>query len=88
MLGFVMTFIHAKSRLMSPRRAVVFLLPILGLSIISCGGDSGLSSQGSEEEFCYWLYTQGVFPSKRKSFYPWIEFENPEDAVVFQLKWS
>jgi hypothetical protein len=55
MLGFVMTFIHAKSRLMSPRRAVVFLLPILGLSIISCGGDSGLSSQGSEEEFCAML---------------------------------
>ena len=55
MLGFVMTFIHAKSRLMSPRRAVVFLLPILGLSIISCGGDSGLSSQGSEEEFCEML---------------------------------
>jgi hypothetical protein len=40
---------------MSPRRAVVFLLPILGLSIISCGGDSGLSSQGSEEEFCAML---------------------------------
>jgi hypothetical protein len=55
MLGFDMTFIHAKSRLMSPRRAVVFLLPILGLSIISCGGDSGLSSQGSEEEFCAML---------------------------------
>mgnify|MGYP000843873491 FL=1 len=55
MLGFDMTFIHTKSRLMSPRRAVVFLLPILGLSIISCGGDSGLSSQASEEEFCEML---------------------------------
>ena len=55
MLGFDMTFIHAKSRLMSPRRAVVFLVPILGLSIISCGGDSGLSSQASEAEFCAML---------------------------------
>ena len=55
MLGFVMTFIHAKSRLMSPRRAVVFLLPILGLSLISCGDDSGLSSQASEAEFCAML---------------------------------
>ena len=40
---------------MSPRRAVVFVLPILGLSIISCGGDSGLSSQASEAEFCAML---------------------------------
>ena len=40
------------------------------------------------EAFCYWLYTQGVFPAKRHSFYPWVEFENPEDAVVFQLRWS
>jgi hypothetical protein len=55
MLGFDMTFIHAKSRFMSPRRAVVLLLPILGLSIISCGGDSGLSSKASEEEFCEML---------------------------------
>ncbi len=50
-----MTLIHTTSRFMSPRRAVVFLLPILGLSIISCGGDSGLSSKDSEEEFCAML---------------------------------
>ena len=55
MVWFGMTFIHAKSRLLSPRRAVVFLVPILGLSIISCGGDSGLSSQASEAEFCAML---------------------------------
>ena len=55
MVWFGMTFIHTKSRLVSPRRAVVFLLPILGLSIISCGGDSGLSSKASEEEFCEML---------------------------------
>ena len=40
------------------------------------------------EEFNYWLYTQGVFPVKRKSFYPWIEFEDPEQATMFQLRWS
>jgi hypothetical protein len=40
------------------------------------------------EDFNYWLHTQGVFTVKRKSFYPWIEFENPEDALIFQLKWS
>ena len=55
MVWFAMTFIHITSRLMSPRRAVVFVLPILGLSIISCGGDSGLSSKASEAEFCAML---------------------------------
>ena len=55
MVWFNMTFIHTTSRFMSPRRAVVFVLPILGLSIISCGGDSGLSSQASEAEFCAML---------------------------------
>jgi hypothetical protein len=55
MVWFAMTFIHITSRLMSPRRAVVFLVPILGLSIISCGGDSGLSSKASEAEFCAML---------------------------------
>jgi hypothetical protein len=29
-----------------------------------------------------------VFPVKRHSFYPWVEFENPEDAVIFQLRWA
>ena len=42
----------------------------------------------NNEEFRYWLYTQGVFPVKRKSFYPWIEFEDPELATMFQLRWS
>ena len=55
MVWFDMTFIHTRSRFMSPRRAVVLLLPILGLSIISCGGDSGLSSKASEAEFCAML---------------------------------
>ena len=55
MVWFAMTFIHITSRLISPRRAVVFVLPILGLSIISCGGDSGLSSKASEAEFCAML---------------------------------
>ena len=55
MVWFDMTFIHTTSRFMSPRRAVVLLLPILGLSIISCGGDSGLSSKASEAEFCAML---------------------------------
>jgi hypothetical protein len=40
------------------------------------------------EEFRYWLYTQGVFPVQRKSFYPWIEFEDPELATMFQLRWA
>jgi hypothetical protein len=40
------------------------------------------------EEFRFWLYTQGVFPVRRRSFYPWIEFEDPEQALMFQLKWS
>jgi len=52
---FDMTFIHTTSRFMSPRRTAVLLLPILGLSIISCGGDSGLSSKASEAEFCAML---------------------------------
>lgn len=39
-------------------------------------------------EFNRWLFTQGVFPINRQSFYPWIEFENPEDAIMFQLRWS
>ena len=55
MVWFAMTLIHTTSRFMSPRRAVVFLLPILGLSIVSCGGDSGLSSEASEVEFCEML---------------------------------
>jgi hypothetical protein len=55
MLGFDMTFIHAKSHFMSPRRAVVLLVPILGLSIISCGGDSDSSAKASEAEFCAML---------------------------------
>ena len=55
MVWFDMTFLHTTSRFMSPRRAVVLLLPILGLSIISCGGDSGLTSKASEEEFCKML---------------------------------
>ena len=55
MVWFDMTFIHTTSRFMSPRRAVVFVLPILGLSIASCGGDSGLSSKASEAEFCAML---------------------------------
>jgi hypothetical protein len=55
MVWFDMTSIHTTSRFMSPRRAVVLLLPILGLSIISCGGDSGLSSKASEAEFCAML---------------------------------
>ena len=50
-----MTFIHATSRFMSPRRAVVLLLPILALSTISCGGDSDLTAKASEEEFCEML---------------------------------
>ena len=55
MVWFDMTFIHTKSRLMSPRRAVVFLVPILGLSTISCGGDSDSSAKASEAEFCAML---------------------------------
>jgi len=55
MLGFDMTFIHATSRFMSPRRAVVLLVPILGLSVISCGGDSDSSAKASEAEFCAML---------------------------------
>ena len=42
----------------------------------------------NNEEFRYWLYTQGVFPVQRKSFYPWIEFEDPELATMFQLRWA
>ena len=42
----------------------------------------------NSEEFRYWLYTQGVFPVKRRSFYPWIEFEDPELATMFQLRWA
>jgi hypothetical protein len=42
----------------------------------------------NNEEFRYWLYTQGVFPVQRQSFYPWIEFEDPEQATMFQLRWS
>ena len=42
----------------------------------------------NSEEFRYWLYTQGVFPVRRTSFYPWIEFEDPELATMFQLRWS
>ena len=55
MVWFDMTFIQTTSRFMSPRRAVVFVLPILGLSIASCGGDSCLSSKASEAEFCAML---------------------------------
>lgn len=39
-------------------------------------------------EFNRWLFAQGVFPINRQSFYPWIEFENPEDAIMFQLRWG
>jgi hypothetical protein len=42
----------------------------------------------NNDEFCYWLFTQGVFPVKRKSFYPWIEFGCAEDATMFQLRWG
>ena len=55
MVWFDMTFIHTTSRFKSPRRAVVLLLPILGLSIASCGGDSGSSAKASEAEFCAML---------------------------------
>ena len=55
MVWFDMTFIHTTSRFMSPRRAVVLLLPILALSTISCGGDSDLTAKASEEEFCEML---------------------------------
>ena len=48
-----------------------------------------LANRNSDyDEFNFWLYSQGVFAVKRKSFYPWIEFENPEDAIIFQLRWS
>lgn len=40
------------------------------------------------EEFGYWLYTQGVSPVMRKSFFPWIEFEHANQALIFQLKWA
>lgn len=55
MVWFGMTFIHTTSRFMSPRRTAVLLLPILGLSIISCGGDSDSSAKASEAEFCAML---------------------------------
>jgi hypothetical protein len=42
----------------------------------------------NNEEFRFWLYTQGVFPAVRKTFYPWIEFEDPEQALMFQLRWA
>jgi hypothetical protein len=42
----------------------------------------------NNDKFNYWLYTQGVFPVKRRSFYSWIEFEDPEQALMFQLKWA
>ena len=55
MVWFDMTFIHTTSRFMSPRRTAVLLLPIIGLSIISCGGDSDSSAKASEAEFCAML---------------------------------
>ena len=42
----------------------------------------------NNEEFRFWLYTQGVYPVVRKTFYPWIEFEDPEQALLFQLRWA
>lgn len=39
-------------------------------------------------EFNCWLYSQGLFAVHRESFYPWIEFSNPKQALLFQLRWS
>lgn len=39
-------------------------------------------------EFNQWLYKQGVIPMQHEQFHPWIYFEKPEDALIFQLRWA
>lgn len=40
------------------------------------------------DEYHAWLREQGVVVTNRNEYFPWIEFENEEDATMFMLRWA
>lgn len=42
----------------------------------------------NNEEFCGWLSEQGVIIMKRHHFYPWLDFNDRDAALLFQLRWA
>ena len=43
---------------------------------------------GTIEEFHAWLSGQGVIGLPRKTFTPYLEFDNEYDAIIFRIKWG